>query len=150
MSKIRIGNIACAAISLILMICMFTPFWTVPETGETASIGDFVGFPGEQKALAAYLEAETGEGYNINRVVIGPVAIMALGAVGIALCLLKSGNAFCALIPAAAGCVGAWGYISQTALRLGSGWAMHLALCALLVAAAAFTIFCGVKELKGN
>lgn len=150
MNKIRIGNIACAVIALILMICQFVPFWTTPETGEKVSIGAYVGFPEEEKAVGNYLKETVGEGFSINGVVGGPVAIIGLGAVGIALCLLKSDAAFCALVPAAAGCIGAWGYITQTALQLGSGWTMHLALCALLVAAAAFTIFCGVKELKGN
>ena len=150
MSKVRIGNIACIVITLVLMVCQFMPFWAVPDSGETASISAYVGFPGEQQAVGSYLEAETGEGFNINHVVIGPVTIIALGAVGIALCLFRSANAFCALIPAAAGCVGAWGYITQTALQLGSGWGLHLALCVLLIAAAAFTVICGAKEMTKN
>ena len=146
MNKVRIGNIICAAVSLILMICMFVPFWTVPETGESVSISAYVGFPEDEKALQNYLKDSAGDDYNINSVVIGPVFIIVFGAIGIALCLLKSGSGFCALLPAAAGCGGAWGYITQAALQLGSGWGLHLALCILLVAIAAFTVFNGIKE----
>ena len=145
-NKVRICNWICVALMLILMICQFTPFWTVPETGERVSIGAYVAFPQEEADLESYLEDTVGEDYNINGVVLGPVCIIALGAVGIVLCLIKSENPLCALLPIAVGGVGAWGYLTKAALQLGSGWGLHLALCILTLAAGVVTVVVGVPS----
>lgn len=145
---VSIGNFVCVALALMLMVCQFVPFWTVEETGERNSIGTLVGFPQEHPELQSYLEAEVGESYNINNVVLAPVAIIALGAVGIILCLIKSEVAVCALIPAAVGGIGIWGYLSQAALQLGSGWILHLILCIALLIAGVATVYAGIKTAK--
>jgi len=145
---VSIGNFVCAALALALMICQFVPFWTVAETGTTYSIGTYVGFPQDNPELLSYLETSVGESYNINSIVFAPVMIMALGAVSVILCLIKNKVAACALVPAAVGAIGIWGYLSQTALKLGSGWALHLILCIALLALGVATVYVGVKTAK--
>ena len=145
---VSVGNYVCAALTLILMVCMFVPFWTVAETGETYSIGTYVGFPQDNPELLSYLETSVGESYSINSVVIAPAMIIALGAVGVLLCLIKNKLAVCAAVPAVTGAIGVWGYLSQTALQLGAGWALHLILCVALLVAGVATICIGVKTAK--
>ena len=147
-SKTKIGSFICIALTLILMTCQLLPFWTVPETGESHSIGAYVAHPLDLGTLESYLKAETGEGYNINSVVVGPVMLFLLGAVGIVLCIMKSDLGVCALLPAAAGGFSAWGYLTQTALQIGSGWILHLILAILLIVVGLFTFIISLKEAQ--
>jgi len=143
-------SLICAALMFVLLICQFTPFWTVAETGETVSVSGYVWMPTEHGDLDKQLSAQLGDGYSLNGVVGAPILMLVLSAAGTILCIVKANSPFTALLPAACGLSGLIGILCTPALRLGSGWVLQLILCAAMLTVAAVQLLTALKEEKKN
>lgn len=140
-------NLVSAALLIVLLVLQFTPFWHFDgETEQSSSIQSYVWFPDDHKELDSYLTEACGENYSLNSIVAMPVLVLALGAVGVVLCAVKSNRWQVSMLPAACGLVGAWGYLSRAAYHLGSGWGFHLVLCIAVTILAAAAIALGLRE----
>lgn len=138
-------NLICALLMAALLVCQFLPFWTVEE--ETVSISAYVWFPSNHNNVTKMLEAEF-EGYSINNLIAGPVLVLVLGAAGLVLCVLKREYALTALMPAACGAAGLWGYLSKPYFRLGEHWMLHVALCAAMLIVAVVSLATNLRKSK--
>lgn len=136
MKRTTVLNLLCAGLMLALLVLQYTPFWDAGE--ETTSINGYVWFPTEHTATTSYLEETLGDDFSMNALVITPILQMVTAAAGVVLCVWKAQTCWTALLPAACGASGLIGYLATPALRLGSGWSLHLLvslamlLCALL------------------
>jgi len=133
----KICSIVCAVLMLALLVCQFVPFWTVPETGETVSIGKYIWFPDDCGDLEDYLQTAVHEDFTVNELVGQPVLILVLSAVSAVLCIIKRESTPVLFAPLACGVIGIWGYLAQPALQLGGGWVIHLTICIAAAAIAA-------------
>lgn len=130
-------SVVCAVLMLALLVCQFVPFWTVPETGESVSISRYIWFPDECDDLEDYLQTAVHEDFTVNELVLQPVLMLALSALGAALCFIKRDSTPVLIAPIACGLIGIWGYLAQPALQLGGGWVIHLTICIAMAAVAA-------------
>lgn len=140
-------NLVSAALMLVLLILQFTPFWHFDgESEQSSSIQSYVWFPEDHKELDSYLSESCGVDYSLNSIVAMPVLVLVLGAVGVVLCIMKGRHWATALLPAACGLVGTWGYLSRAAYHLGSGWGFHLVLCIAVLILGVSAAVLGVRE----
>lgn len=124
-------NYLSAAILLVIVILLFTPFWHFGEgeTAESVSINSYVWFPGDQRNLEDYFQEALGEKVDLNAFVAGPIMMLVFGAAGVIVCCLKADCAAASLLPIVAGGGGIWAYATTAALRLGSMWEVQMGLC---------------------
>lgn len=138
-------NVVCAVLMLILLVLQFLPFWSYGDPSVSVSIQEYIWFPGDHTGLDKELTALVSADYSINDVLLMPILTLVLGAVGIVMCLFKSSNSRISLLPTACGLVGAFGYLTGAAFQVGSGWALHLVVCLLLVCAGLACLLSGRK-----
>lgn len=139
MTKQRAINLCCAALMILLMILQFTPFWHYGDPQTSTSIQGYVWFPSENSKLDGYIQAETGNAdFSINNVLTMPILELILCAIGIVLCIAKSESSLIGLLPAAAGLVGTFGYLTNPAFHLDSGWVLHMLLCLIMLILSAY------------
>lgn len=140
-------NRICAALSFLLIVMQFLPFWTYAgESGNiTASISSYIWLPYNHEALTASF-TESIANYDIINIVTRSVLILVLGIVSILFCLMKSNSRYTSILPTLCGIIGVWAYLSNTALRMGSGWILHLVLSVLLLLVGAVTLLKGLTK----
>lgn len=141
-----ICNYICAGLMLLLLLLQFTPFWKYGS--EKISIQSYVWFPTSHTDLTSYLAEKLGESYAIEQIISMPIWTLVLGVCGLVLCLIWHQKFLCALIPAACGAIGIWGYMTKSAFQLGTNWGLHLAVCVIMLLTAAFAFVINLKELK--
>ena len=139
MAKINCGkttvfNYVNAALMLVLLILQFVPFWTYGEAGETASISQYIWFPTDYSEVEQYIAASLGTDFSINQILGMAILMLVLSAAGFALCLAKPGQPLVSLLPTACGLTGVIGYLTSPAMQLGTGWVLHLLVCAGMLA----------------
>ncbi|MBQ8653747.1 MAG: hypothetical protein IJ507_02325 [Clostridia bacterium] len=140
-SLAKTASFLCAALLIILVALQFTPFWTYGETGEnSASIAGYVWFPGDHAALTTHLQSVLGADFTLGSILVSPILMLVLGVIGAVLSVWKAGELLPALISGTCGVAGVAGFLSRQALRLGSGWALQLTLCVLILAASCFIL----------
>ena len=129
----RFYNYLALGLVALSLALMFTPYWCY-DKGKTASIYQYVWFPGDCKALESYLSKAVTGSFSINSVVWAPALMMLLGVVAAVVCLIKPDGLFSliASIPFAA--LGIFGFAGVEALRLGSLWWLQLIVCFALLA----------------
>ena len=129
----RFYNYLALGLVALSLALMFTPYWCY-DKGKTASIYQYVWFPGDYKPLETYLSQTAVSGFNINDVVRAPALMMLLGVGAAVVCLIKPDGLFSliASIPFAA--LGIFGFAGVEALRLGSLWWLQLIVCVALLA----------------
>ena len=142
-STTQIASFICAALSLLIVILQFTPFWQFD--GGSVSIASYISFPTDHKEVTDYLTATLGDGYSINQIVVMHVLQLVLGVAGAVLCLMKSSSPLVVLVPAVTGAVGIWGFLSKPAYRLGGNWVFQLIIGIVLTV---FAIVSLVYHLK--
>ena len=142
-------HIFCAVLMAILLILQFTPFWHYGEAGESCSIGSYVWFPSDCKALETWL-CDQIENHDLNRFVGMPILMMALIAVGAVLCLIKPEQGITAVLPTLCGAAGIICYLTVPALKLGSSWAWHLLICIALLALGVIGLVQWYKDLRAE
>ena len=140
----QIANFICAALSLLIIILQFTPFWNFD--GGSLSISSYIWFPSDHTDLTAYLTAELRNDYSINSIVAMPILVLVGGAAGAALCVIKSKTPYTLLIPAFVGAVGAWGFLTKPAYQLGGNWVLQLIICIVLLVFAVAALVYGIKK----
>lgn len=143
--NVKLFNMVCAALMAVVLILQFVPFWHFVdgETEAAASISGYIWMPDDHKALDKHLESVV-EGHSLNDMLLPPILTLVLSAVGLVLCLLKPGQTPMLLLPLGCGLAVLIGCLTIPAMKLGTGWALHLVLgMALLVIAAAGLILNG-------
>jgi len=143
-STTQIASFICAALSLMIVILQFTPFWQVD--GGAVSIASYIWFPTDNQELTTHLTGVLGDDYTINSIVLMPILQLVLGVGSVVLCLMKSDSPLVALIPAVAGTVGIWGFLSKPAYRLGGNWVFQLIVCIVLTVIALGSFVYNLKK----
>lgn len=134
----KMFNGICAVLMAVLLVLQFVPFWHFADGEEQAavSISSYIWFPADNDGVDDYLSAAI-EDHSINDMLVTPILLLVLCAVGVVFCLIKSRNPFALLLPLASGFVGTVGYLTTPALQMGGAWVLHLLVSILLLAAAA-------------
>ena len=139
----QIVSFICAALSFLIVILQFTPFWQFD--GGSVSIASYIWFPTDHSEVTDYLTGVLGNDYSINQIVVMHVLQLVLGVGGAVLCLMKSSSPLVVLVPAVTGAVGIWGFLSKPAYRLGGNWVFQLIIGIVLTV---FAIVSLVYHLK--
>jgi len=137
-------NLICTALASLLLVLNFLPFWSYD--GMHTSIQGFVWFPNDHEPLTTWFAGQIPD-YGINGVVGAPILILLCTVASVVVTIWKKDSSFAAVIPAACGIVGIWGYLTNPILQLGTTWVLHLIVSILLLAAALFTCFVPIKNL---
>lgn len=130
-ARLRTINLAVAILIVVINILTFIPFWHCG--GESVSINGYVWMPTEHSSLETAMSEELGEKVNINDIVRMPALMVLPGWIGLALCLLQSGNPLQMIATIPFGVMGLIGYLGCDALRLGSFWWLMAALSATVI-----------------
>ena len=138
-TRVNIGCIVCVLVLVLLLITQFVPFW---QEGEmSVSIGSYVWFPEDNKAVTTYLKGFLGSDFTVGSMVAGPVVLLVGSAVSLFMCLFMQSKWITPIITAVTGLAGTIGYLATPALQLGNLWGLHLGLSILLLVLAAVTIW---------
>ena len=143
---ISVFNRISAAVSAVLLVLHFVPFWKYGD-GMSASIGGLVWFPYNHTGLTAELAASV-EGFSIDSLASRSALICLLCLITLVFCLINSDKHILSLLPISAGTAGVWAFLSSPALRLGSGWIIQLVLSVLLLLVGVLTFLMGLKSEK--
>lgn len=138
-TRVNIGCAVCAVLVAFVLVVQFVPFWQ-HEAGST-SINAYVWLLTYNTETTALLQGILGEDFAVGDMVTGPAAELVCGLIALVLCIFCQKSIFAPLMAAVTGLVGAAAYLTTPALQLGSCWGLHLALCILLTAAGAVTIW---------
>ena len=136
MTRTRSINIICVLLMILLVVLQWTPFWTFESAKngtQTASIQQYIWTPTELTDLTKHLQTETGiAGFSVEKIMLTPLFELILFIAGLILCTWKGNRPLTAIIPIAIGLVGIFGYLSNPAFQLGSGWSLHFVVCVVL------------------
>ncbi|MBQ3222380.1 MAG: hypothetical protein IJB41_02070 [Clostridia bacterium] len=148
LTRTRTLSVLCAAALLVMLVLQFVPYWNfATEAGDAScSINGYVWFPRQHEDLTAYLQSQLGADFTVDRVYAIPAIQLITGALGIAFALLKPALPVGEICACACGVAGLWGYLTNPALRLGGGWALHLLVSALVLVAGVLSI---ISYFKG-
>lgn len=130
-------SLVCAVLLAVLLVLQFTPFWSFEDGGEQmqVSIGSYIWFPANNDALEDYLSAQIDD-HSINDILVPPILVLVLSAVGLVLCVVKARLLPVLLLPLACGIAGMAG-MAMPAMQLGAwGWQMALSVLLVLTAGA--------------
>lgn len=149
LTRNRTMSVLCAAVLLVMIVLQFVPYWNfATEAGDAAcSVNGYVWLPDQHEDLTAYLQGQLGADFTVDRVYAMPAIQLVTGVLGIAFALLKPALPVGGICACACGIAGLWGYLTNPALRLGGGWALHLIVSALVIAAGVLSI---VSYFKGE
>jgi len=148
-NRTSVCNVICAVLLLILLVFQFTPFWHYGEDASIAtSINGYIWFPTENTQLENYLKEQLNSDFSVESILAMPIIVLLAGAIGFVLCLIKADNPIVSLLPAAAGAVGVWGYLTKGAFKLGANWQIHLILCFAILVIALVSLISGLKDIK--
>lgn len=147
---IKILHYLSAALLAVILICQFTPFWTytTDDGNASVSISSYIWFPTENKALDTYIFNGVGDGYDINQLVPPAVLVLILAAVGVVMCLFKSGNLWTSLLPLGCGLAGLWGFLFKAGFKLGTSWGIHVILYAAALIVGVLALYFSLKQEK--
>ena len=147
--KTKEFSLVCAALMAILLVLQFMPFWHFADGEEQAavSISSYIWFPADNGGVDDYLSAAI-EDFSINQMLVTPILLLVLCAVGVVFCLMRAGSLPVLLLPLAAGLTGVIGYLTTPALQLGGNWLLHLLISALLLLASAAGMILNQKESR--
>lgn len=146
MKKAKIMNLVCIAVMAVVVVVQFMPFWYYE--GTSTSLQMYVWFPEKCKSLTKLLQDILGKDYAVGNIVLGPIALLVTPVVGIVLSIIKKDEYLMKLIPLVGGVVGAWGYLTQPALQLGSNWVLHLVLSIVMAVVSCATLVMEILALK--
>lgn len=147
LTRTRTMSVLCAAVLLVMTVLQFVPYWNfTTEAGDAScSLGGYVWFPRRHKDLTAYLQGQLGADFTVDRVYAMPAIQLITGLLGIAFLLLKPALPVGGICASVCGIAGLWGYLTNPALRLGGGWALHLLVSALVIVAGVLSIMACFK-----
>lgn len=151
-----ICNLVCAVLMFALLVLQFLPgYWNCQKDkpdkngvyqSESASLQGYMWTPSEFKLFDDYFEDLYGKQFELNHVVMMPVATLAFGVLGIVLALAqrrkKLGSTFGILV----GAIGAQGYLGHPIFQLNPIWVVHVALCVLMVVVGLVPVVVGIIE----
>lgn len=148
----RIFNYIGAALSLVMLVMLFVPFWTYGD--KTASINGFVWLKATDGELTGWF-ARNAIGFSAmtdtNMLVITPVFMFVLSILGTIFCAKSAKVALISLIPFFCGLIGIIGYLTQPVLQLGQLWVVHLTISiALAVVGLVATVLGIIVLAKGD
>jgi len=133
----KIFNYVCVVLMLLLLVTQFLPFWACENCEEspngTASISDYVWFPGHHKSVNKVMNGIYGADFNLNDLVLTPVLILVSSVLTIVFCTIKAKNPLFGIIPFIGGVSGVVGYLTTPGLQAGNNWIIHLILAALVL-----------------
>ena len=146
----KILSFVTAAVLVVLVVLLFTPFWswTVKEKTGVASVNDYVWFPGDQKDLVKWFQAETGAKPVINDIVLCPILMLIAGVVGAVLLVLKPGSKIVPVLPVVAGVSAVVGFLTTAELQLGANWWLQVAVGAIAAILGIVSLVFKLIELK--
>ena len=137
-------NLICIGLMALMLILQFVPFWHYD--GVTSSINGYVWLPTDHAGTEAWLQSQIGDWFTIQYLFAQPVLQLLLAVVGIIVCIAGVDYKWPLLLPVACGIVGMWGYLTEPALQLGSGWIFHLIVCIAMIVAAAIAFIPKTKK----
>ena len=140
-------NLICIGLMLLMLILQFVPFWHYD--GTASSINGYVWFPTDHADTEAWLQSQIGDWFTIQHLFAQPVLQLLLAVIGIIVCLAGADSKWPLLIPAACGVVGVWGYLSESALQLGSGWIFHLIVSIAMISVSILAFFPQKRQKAG-
>lgn len=123
----RICNIICAVLMLTLIVCQFIPFWTT-TTGDSISIQEYTWLPHHNKDLDTDFKANFGKEYGINDVVLMPIVVLVVGALGVIFTVMFMKKCGIVICPLLVGGLTTFEYLTNPAFQMGAGWVLHLVL----------------------
>lgn len=145
----RFYNYLALGLVALSLALMFTPYWCY-DKGKTASIYQYVWFPGDYKPLETYLSQTAVSGFNINDVVRAPALMLLFGVAAMVVCLIKADDLF-SLIPVIPyALLGIVGFSSVEVMRLGGLWCLQQLLCFTLLAVCMALILRKYDEIKAR
>lgn len=139
-------NTVCAVLILVLLVTQFLPFWHYGTPDQTVSISSFVWLLTDHDAVSGALSEATGAAVTVNTVFAPAVLLLCFGVASLALILWKSESGLVAAVPLLTAAMGFWQYLGKSAYRLGDGWVLHFALCAVLAAVSMWRICVWAKQ----
>lgn len=150
------GLMGLCLISAVLMVAMialqFTPFWSLGEEGAeiVSSIGQYIWRPSDCKPLEKALKAveSVGSDFKVGHMVLWPVVLLVASAAGAVLCVIKPKFYLTSAATIVAGLAGMIGYLTVPALKLGTNWALHMGLSAVILAAGVLMLYMQLKKTQ--
>jgi len=141
-------NYICAVLLVLLLITQFLPFYACNctkgcEGDGTISLSEYIWFPEDhEKGITKQIQSSYDKEFELNDIVITPVAILVAGVVGIFMCSVNAHKSWVSIFPVIAGVAGVFGYMSSPVLQMGNNWMLHwvASLVVLIVGAISFVI----------
>lgn len=150
--KSRVLSYVCAAILLVAVVMLFTPYWTYSVEAKdgtvsevSTSINTYVWRPDECKDFEKWVKAETGDKPEINNEFGMPVLMLAAAVIGIALCIIKPGAPLVGLLPIIYGIAAIVGFTGSALLQM-AGWQIYLVIGVVAIVAGLVKIVLGFME----
>lgn len=133
--KKRIFCWVCIALMLAILILQFVPCWI--HDGETSSVNGLIWLPLHEthQDLMDWLSDKLGREFDINEILLFPIAQFFASIVGTAIIVLKTHSKGIAVAPFICGVAGLLVYTSGAAFLEGILWPVHIALSVLLIVA---------------
>lgn len=145
----RICNIICAALMLALIVCQFLPFWTTTANGEEISIQEYTWLPHHNVELDKQFKADIGKDYGINDVVLMPIVVLVIGALGVIFTVMWSKKCIIMVCPLLVGALSTYEYLTNPAFQMGNLWQLHLVLgIGIALGAILPLIQCGMNVIE--
>jgi len=138
-----------AVLLIVLLVLQFTPYWSFGEgdkAGE-ASVSQYIWLPSDYKTLTKELE-KTFDDYSINDIILPPILVLVLGAVGVVLGVLMAGKPLAGIIPTLCGAAGLWGWLTMPVLKMGATWGIQVALMAVILVVGVVSLVTMIQKKK--
>ncbi len=119
-------NVICVLLIIVVFILQLTPYWTLED--QVLSIGDLVWAPLDHGDLQSHLADLTGEAFDINDFVFGPVFLEIFCLIAVAFLLWKPAGLLPGITNIIVGILGMVTYITSAPLQTSMHWSPHLVL----------------------
>lgn len=129
-NTLKVTNIICVVLLVILFICQFTPFWNLE--GQSISIGSYIWFPTDHTDLTVYFEQQISSDYTIESMVLSSVLQLVLPVLTLFLFFRNPESKHTGILSICAGIAGICIYLLKPAYRLGL-WKVPFGICCLLL-----------------
>lgn len=146
-NKTVLMNLLCALLMFVLLVMQFVPYWHYADENGSCSISGYVWFPTDHDELETWLSDQIA-GYDLNGFVGAALLVFITGVLGMAFSLLKMHSGWPAVLTVACGASATLAYLCNDALRLGSGWLLHLLVCAAILAVGVGALLNWLKSTK--
>ncbi len=139
-------NIICILLIIAAFVVQLTPYWSFD--GKEVSMGGLTWLPTDHADLQSHLSQQTGEQFDINSFVLGPILVEILCILAVVFFAWKPHSLLSGCINTATGAVGVITYLTNSPLRYGMHWGGHLALHIAIVVLGGISLIGGFPSLR--